>query len=91
MIEEEMQITKHTFYSIAYGSSPQINYDPSLKYKQLLGNFKTIFPKYILTNEQIQKDIRRSNFQHQIGGGHVDHSANTTLNQSSSNRPFQRP
>ena len=38
-----------------------MKYDPSLQYKQLLGNFKTLFPKYVLTNDQIQKAIQRSN------------------------------
>ena len=48
-----MEITQNTFFEQAYGSknTRAIIYDPNLKYKQLLGNFKTLFPKYILTNE----------------------------------------
>jgi hypothetical protein len=56
-LEEEMEITKHRYYDDTYGQKTAINYDPSLKYKQLLGNFKTLFPKYILTNKQIQKAL----------------------------------
>lgn len=59
LIEQEMEITDNRFYERAYGTSPckQLIQDSSLKYKQLLGNFKTIFPKYILTNEQVQKQL----------------------------------
>jgi len=67
LLEQEMEITANRFYEKAYGKSPysKMIYDASLKYKQLLGNFKTIFPKYILTNEQIQKQIQRMNFNQQ--------------------------
>ena len=57
-----MAITENSFYSANHlGGPSKISYDSSLKYKQLLGNFKTLFPKYILTNEQIQKNINKIN------------------------------
>ena len=60
MIEQEMAITDNIYYESAYGqSSMKLLRDPSLQYKQLLGNFKTLFPKYILRIDQIQKDIQR--------------------------------
>jgi hypothetical protein len=59
LLEQEMEITANRFYEKAYGPYRRIFYDASLKYKQLLGSFKTIFPKYILTNEQIQKQIQK--------------------------------
>jgi len=46
-----MEITKNSFYTMSYGKIITINYDPSLKYKQLLCSFKTIFPKSVLTNQ----------------------------------------
>lgn len=55
-----MEITKHQFYGETYGQKVSINYDPTLKYQQLLGKFKAIFPKYILTNQQIQRTIQCS-------------------------------
>ena len=61
VIEQEMAITDNCFYARAYGyglahadsAKKQVKPDPNLTYKQLLGSFKTIFHKYILTNEQI--------------------------------------
>ena len=52
--------------------------DPSLQYKQLLGNFKTLFPKYILTNDQIQKAIQRSNRdQFEVFDGNTQRKVNS--------------
>ena len=60
-VEEEMDITKNLFYEKTYGCPPKLIYDSSVKYKQLLGKFKTIFPVYILTNIEIQQSILNSN------------------------------
>ena len=55
LIEYEMDINEHCHYNLAYGVQNQnqrkFKHDPNLKYKQLLGNFKTLFPKYILNND----------------------------------------
>ena len=52
-----MDIVEHSNYSLTYGKQPP-RAPSDLQYRQLLGNFKTFYPKYILYNSQIQKQIQ---------------------------------
>jgi hypothetical protein len=64
--EEEMAITDNMFFKNQYGTTAadKINYNSSLTYKQMLGGFKTLFPRYVLTNEHIQRQIQTMTYGH---------------------------